>query len=72
VGPSPSTADGWHGPRATEAQVDVPALTERIESIKTRLQRGTTDLLTSQGVELVRGTARLLSANDVEITTGRR
>jgi dihydrolipoamide dehydrogenase len=49
-------------------EVDVDALTERIESIKMRMQRSTTNLLTSQGVELVHGSARLLSANDVEIT----
>lgn len=50
------------------AEVDVEALTERIESIKTRLQRSTTNLLTSQGVTLVHGSARLVSPNDVEIT----
>jgi dihydrolipoamide dehydrogenase len=50
------------------AEVDVEALTERIESIKTRLQRSTTNLLSSQGVTLVHGTARLLSPHDVEIT----
>jgi pyruvate/2-oxoglutarate dehydrogenase complex dihydrolipoamide dehydrogenase (E3) component len=50
-------------------EVDIEALTERIESIKMRLQRSTTNLLTSQGVELVHGSAKLLSPNDVEITT---
>ena len=50
------------------AQVDVEALTERIESIKMRLQRGTTNLLTSQGVQLVHGSARMLSPHDVEVT----
>ena len=50
-------------------EVDVEALTERIESIKMRLQRGTTNLLGSQGVELVHGSAKLLSPNDVEVTT---
>ena len=49
-------------------EVDVDALTERIESIKMRLQRSTTNLLTSQGVELVHGSAKMLSPNDVEIT----
>ena len=43
-------------------EVDVEALTERIESIKMRLQRSTTNLLDSQGVTLVHGTATLLSA----------
>ena len=51
------------------AEVDVEALTERIESIKMRLQRSTTELLTSQGVELIHGSARLTSPSDVEITT---
>jgi len=51
------------------AEVDVDALTERIESIKMRLQRNTTTLLTSQGVSLVHGTARFLSPHDIEITT---
>ena len=49
-------------------EVDVEALTERIESIKTRLQRGTTNLLTSQGVALVQGSARLVGPHEVEIT----
>jgi pyruvate/2-oxoglutarate dehydrogenase complex dihydrolipoamide dehydrogenase (E3) component len=49
-------------------EVDVDALTERIESIKMRLQRGTTNLLTSQGVQLVHGSARMLSPHDVEVT----
>ncbi|MEN9505911.1 MAG: hypothetical protein RI958_1837 [Actinomycetota bacterium] len=51
------------------AEVDVSALTERIESIKTRMQRSTTSLLTSQGVRLVSGTARLLSPHLVEVTS---
>jgi NAD(P)H dehydrogenase (quinone) len=51
------------------AEVDVEALTERIESIKNRLQRSTTNLLTSQGVELVHGSARLTGSHEVEITT---
>jgi dihydrolipoamide dehydrogenase len=51
------------------AEVDVEALTERIESIKMRLQRSTTNLLSSQGVELVHGSARFLSPHDIEIAT---
>jgi len=50
-------------------EVDVEALTERIESIKMRLQRSTTNLLTSQGVMLIHGSAKLLSVNEVEVTT---
>jgi dihydrolipoamide dehydrogenase len=52
-----------------QPEVDVEALTERIHSIETRLQKGTTRLLTSQGVELVHGAAKLLGPNEVEITT---
>ena len=56
-----------------QAEVDVDALTERIESIKRRLGKGTTKLLTSQGVELIHGSARFLSPNEIEVTTsGRR
>ncbi len=51
------------------AEVDVEALTERIESIKMRLQRSTTNLLTSQGVELVHGAAKLTGPHSVEIHT---
>jgi pyruvate/2-oxoglutarate dehydrogenase complex dihydrolipoamide dehydrogenase (E3) component len=50
-------------------EVDVEALTERIESIKMRLQRSTTSLLTSQGVTLVQGSARLLSPHEVLVST---
>ena len=51
------------------AEVDVDALTERIESIKRRLGRGTTNLLTSQGVTLVHGSAKFLSPNEIEVTS---
>ena len=50
-------------------EVDVEALTERIESIKMRLQRSTTNLLTSQGVTLIHGSARVTGPNEVEVTT---
>ncbi|MBI5089466.1 MAG: FAD-dependent oxidoreductase, partial [Actinobacteria bacterium] len=52
-----------------QPEVDIEALTERIHSIESRLQRSTTRLLTSQGVDLVHGTAKLLGPNDVQITT---
>jgi NAD(P)H dehydrogenase (quinone) len=57
-----------------QAQVDVELLSERIQSIEHRLERGTTRLLESQGVEMIKGTARFLSAHDIEVTTadGRR
>ncbi|MCU1504836.1 MAG: putative quinone reductase [Ilumatobacteraceae bacterium] len=52
-----------------DAEVDTPALTSRIDSIKQRLQHGVTRLLNSQGVTLIDGTARLVGAHEVEITT---
>ncbi|MGD9998603.1 MAG: NAD(P)/FAD-dependent oxidoreductase, partial [Ilumatobacteraceae bacterium] len=52
-----------------QPEVDIEALKERIHSIESRLQRGTTRLLTSQGVDLVHGTATLLGPNDVQITS---
>jgi NAD(P)H dehydrogenase (quinone) len=53
----------------TDAHVDTEALTERIESIKSRLQRNTSRLLSSQGVTMLDGTARLVGPNEVEVTT---
>jgi dihydrolipoamide dehydrogenase len=50
-------------------EVDVEALTERIQSIKDRLQHGTTRLLESQGVEMLRGTAQVTGPNEVVVTT---
>ena len=52
-----------------EAEVDIDALTERIDSIKAHLQHNTTQLLESQGVELVHGTARFVGPNEVELTS---
>ena len=52
-----------------DAEVDIGALTERIDSIKQHLQHGVSRLLSSQGVDLVDGTARLVGKHDVEITT---
>ena len=52
-----------------DAEVDIEALTSRIEEIKSRLQQGTTRLLESQGVQLLHGTARLVSDHEVELTT---
>jgi NAD(P)H dehydrogenase (quinone) len=51
------------------AQVDVDALTERIQSIKDRLQHGTERLLESQGVQMLHGSARLAGPNEVVVTT---
>ncbi len=52
-----------------EAEVDIEALTERIDSIKGHLQANTTRLLESQGVDLVHGTARMVSPHEVELTS---
>lgn len=52
-----------------EAEVDIPALTDRIANIQGRLKDNTTQLLESQGVTLLRGSARLLGPHEVEVTT---
>lgn len=51
------------------AEIDTPALTERIDAIKDRLQRNTTRLLESQGVRMIDGSARVVGAHKVEVTT---
>ena len=48
---------------------DIESLRERIEAIKTRLQRAITDLLESQGVAMVRGVARLKGEHEVVVET---
>jgi dihydrolipoamide dehydrogenase len=55
------------GLEETVPEVDVEALTNRIESIKSHLQESTSGLLASQGVRLVRGTARFVSPHAVEV-----
>jgi len=57
------------GLEETSAEVDTVALTNRIEGIKNHLQRGTTELLASQGVRILHGTARFVSPWSVEVTT---
>jgi pyruvate/2-oxoglutarate dehydrogenase complex dihydrolipoamide dehydrogenase (E3) component len=52
-----------------EAEVDIPALTDRITNIQDRLKDNTTQLLESQGVTLLRGSARLVGPHEVEVTT---
>ncbi len=52
-----------------EAELDVAALTGRIDAIKNKMQSGTTRLLESQGVNLVKGTARMLGPHEIEITS---
>jgi NAD(P)H dehydrogenase (quinone) len=52
-----------------EAEVDIESLRERIEAIKTRLQRAITDLLESQGVAMLHGAARLKGEHEVVVET---
>ena len=52
-----------------EPEVDVAALTSRIEDIKSQMQADTTVLLESQGVRLVRGTARFVDSHQVAVET---
>jgi dihydrolipoamide dehydrogenase len=55
------------GLEQSNPEVDIEALTSRIEAIKSHLQHGTTQLLQSQGVRLVRGAARFTGPNEVEV-----
>ena len=52
-----------------EAELDVAALTGRIDAIKNKMQSGTTRLLESQGVNLIKGSARMVGPHEVEITS---
>ena len=52
-----------------DAEVDIDALTDRIDSIKQHLQHGVSRLLNSQGVQMIDGTARLVGPHEVEITS---
>jgi len=49
------------------AEVDVEALTSRIESIKNHLSSDVHNLLNSQGVTVILGSARLASSNTVHV-----
>jgi dihydrolipoamide dehydrogenase len=51
-------------------EVDVGALTERIDGIKQHLHQGIVGLLGSQGVTMLQGTARLAGPRDVEVVLG--
>jgi dihydrolipoamide dehydrogenase len=55
-----------------ETEVDVDALTSRIEGIKGHLQQSTTQLLESQGVRLIQGRARLAGPHEVVVETSGR
>ncbi len=50
-----------------DAEVDVNALTSRIEDIKNRLSNDVTDRLESQGVRIIRGSARLTGPHTVHV-----
>lgn len=51
-----------------DAEIDVDALTNRIEGIKNRLSRDVETLLTSQGVKILRGTATLADRTHVRVS----
>jgi NAD(P)H dehydrogenase (quinone) len=51
------------------AELEMPALKERVDAIVHRLSASTTTLLESQNVRLFKGTGRLLGPHEVEITT---
>ncbi len=51
----------------TSPEVDVEALTNRIEAIKTNMQHDKTRLLTSQNVRLVTGTAHFTGSHSVRV-----
>ena len=50
-----------------DAEVDVAALTSRIEDIKNRLSSDVTDMLVSQGVTIIHGSARLTGPHTVHV-----
>ena len=60
---------GGMGLEKQDVEVDIEALTERIDDIKGRLGRNTTRLLESQNVRMIAGSARLLDAHRIEVTT---
>ena len=52
------------------ASLDLDALRQRIDGIRTRLEASTTGLLESQGVTLVQGSGRLVDPHRVAVDTG--
>lgn len=52
-----------------QPEVDVEALTDRIEDIKDHLSNSTTELLMSQGVRIIKGSASFASPHSVIVTT---
>jgi pyruvate/2-oxoglutarate dehydrogenase complex dihydrolipoamide dehydrogenase (E3) component len=55
------------GLEEVQPEIDVEALTERIEDIKDHLSGSTSTLLTSQGVRILRGSARFTSSTSAEV-----
>ncbi|MDW3216435.1 MAG: FAD-dependent oxidoreductase [Ilumatobacteraceae bacterium] len=55
------------GLEQADPEVDIHALTERVEGIKNQMQHDVTRLLDSQSVRLVSGTARFTSPHSVEV-----
>lgn len=55
------------GLESRSAEVDVEALTARVDGITDRLQGNITNLLESQGVRLIKGSARMKSVHEVEV-----
>jgi dihydrolipoamide dehydrogenase len=52
-----------------QPEVDVEALTDRIEDIKDHLSNSTTELLESQGVRIIKGNASFASPHSAIVTT---
>lgn len=57
------------GLEEVQPEIDVEALTERVEDIKDHLSGSTANLLTSQGVQILRGSARFTSPTTAEVDT---
>lgn len=56
------------GLTGADATVDPVALRARIENIEQQLERGTVELLQSQGVRIIRGSGRLAGPHQVEVS----
>ena len=57
------------GLEEVQPEIDVEALTERVEDIKDHLSGSTANLLTSQGVRILLGSARFTSPTTAEVDT---
>jgi NAD(P)H dehydrogenase (quinone) len=58
---------GGMGLEAANPEVDIEALTSRIDGIKSHLQRNVSELLTSQRVRIIMGSARFTSPTTVRV-----